>query len=65
MIFCVEVMGWVILALLGAKVVYNIGHFLYSVYLAAPLGHNLDLRNYGPWAGEYGVKNTLNLFEIN
>lgn len=51
MVFCVQAIGWVFLAALAAKIVYNIGHFFYSVYLAATLGHNLDPRKYGPWAG--------------
>lgn len=51
MVFCVQVLGWVVLVLVGTKTVYNICHFGYSVYLGAALGRNLDPRKYGPWAG--------------
>ncbi len=55
MVFCMEVLGWGILAALGVKAFYNMSHFLYSAYLARILVRNLDPRNYGPWAGEFHV----------
>lgn len=52
MIFCVEMIGSAILAILALKTVYNIGHFFYSIYFAAALGRNINPRKYGPWAGK-------------
>lgn len=49
---CVHVLGWIVLTLLGAKTVYNLAHFVYTIYLAALLGRNIDPRNYGPWVSE-------------
>jgi hypothetical protein len=53
MAFAILVIGWIVLVLLGIKVFYNLSHFIYSVKLSAALGHSLDLRRYGPWAGKY------------
>lgn len=60
MVFCVGVLGWVIMAIFAVKTVYNISHFFYSVYFAAALGRNVNPRKYGPWAGKSQVLN-LNL----
>lgn len=51
MIFAISV-GWIIFILLITKLLYSLCNFIYSVYLAAALGHSLDLRRYGPWAGK-------------
>lgn len=53
---CVQSLGWVVLTFLGAKTVYNVLHFIYTIYLAAPLGRNLDPRNYGPWVVEIFIE---------
>ncbi|EFX74284.1 hypothetical protein DAPPUDRAFT_324516 [Daphnia pulex] len=52
MVFCVEVLGWGITAVLGAKLLHNVWHFVYAVYLANALGHNViaNMKHYGPWA---------------
>jgi hypothetical protein len=54
MVFCVEVLGWGIMAVLAAKSLYNIWRFIYAVYIANALGHNLtaNIKHYGPWAGK-------------
>lgn len=52
MIFCVEVIGWIVLLTLSGIIVYNLAHFFYSIYLGAKLGRNINPRKYGPWAGE-------------
>lgn len=46
-----EVVGWAALVIFGAKVVYNIGHFIYTTFLGRLLGHGIDPRKCGPWAG--------------
>ena len=48
----VVVIGWIVLLLLGAKALYSVYHFAYSVYLSSAFGHSLDPRRYGPWAGK-------------
>lgn len=50
-----EVTGWVALAIFTAKVVYNISHFCYTTFLGRLLGHGIDLRKCGPWAGKFKV----------
>ena len=53
MVFCVEMLGMAVMALLGIKALYNVVHFVYTTYLVATLGRNLDLSKYGPWAGQF------------
>jgi hypothetical protein len=53
MAFVVLVVGWIVLGLLGFKVLYSLCNFIYCVKLSAALGHSLDLRRYGPWAGKF------------
>jgi hypothetical protein len=52
MAFATLVIGWIALVMLAIKVLYSFSSFLYSVKLSAALGHSLDLRRYGPWAGK-------------
>lgn len=53
MVFCVEFIGSAILTILVGWLVYNIGHFFYSIYFASVLGRNINPRMYGPWAGKF------------
>ncbi len=55
MAFVVSVIGWIVLGLLGLKVLYSLFNFIYCVKLSAAFGHSLDLRRYGPWAGKYYI----------
>ncbi|XP_057374288.2 very-long-chain 3-oxoacyl-CoA reductase-like [Daphnia carinata] len=52
MVFCVEVIGWGIMVVMGAKLLFNCCYFFYTTYLAAALGHNLgpQIKQYGSWA---------------
>ncbi|KAI9556827.1 hypothetical protein GHT06_016619 [Daphnia sinensis] len=52
MVFCVEVFGWGMMMLMGAKLLFNFCNFFYTTYLAAALGHNLvpKIKHYGSWA---------------
>ena len=54
MVFCVEVLGWGIMAMSAVKLLHNVWHFIYAVYIANALGHNLipNIKHYGPWAGK-------------
>lgn len=58
----VIVVGWVIFTLIVVKLLYSVSRFIYSVYLIAALGHSLDLRRYGPWAGK---NNTQHYFVVS
>ncbi len=46
-----EILGWIVTIFIGAKSVYNICHFVYTTWLGHLLGHSIDLRKCGPWAG--------------
>ncbi|XP_046643873.1 very-long-chain 3-oxoacyl-CoA reductase-like [Daphnia pulicaria] len=59
MAFVVLVVGWIVLGLLGLKVLYSLFNFIYCVKLSAALGHSLDLRRYGPWAVVTGATDGL------
>lgn len=52
MVFCVEVFGWGIMVVMGAKLLFNCYDFFYATYLAAALGHNLvpKIKQFGSWA---------------
>jgi len=41
----------VVLVLATFKLIWNICGFFYTTFIGSWLGLNLDLRNYGPWAG--------------
>jgi len=45
-----EMIGVAAVALLGLKIAYNVTHFFYTAFVGAALGHNIDLRQHGPWA---------------
>ena len=46
-----EVAGWVTLVALTVKSLYNLSIFIYTTFLGRLLGHGIDLRKCGPWAG--------------
>jgi hypothetical protein len=48
---CFEVIGWVVTTLIGVKVLYNVGHFLYATFVGSVLGKTLRPRQCGLWAG--------------
>lgn len=48
----VEVIGWVTLVAFTARVVYNLVLFFYTIFLGRLLGHGIDLKKCGPWAGK-------------
>jgi len=45
-----EVIFFILLGLLGLKIVWNACYFFYTTYLGSWLGLNTDLSKYGPWA---------------
>lgn len=45
-----EVIFFILLGLLGLKIIWNVCYFFYTTYLGSWLGLNLDLSKYGPWA---------------
>ena len=49
----VETVGWITIILIGAVVVYDVGHFIYTTFLGRLLGFGIDLRKCGPWAGKH------------
>lgn len=49
--YCIELLGQLVLIGLVVKIVYNVCHFAYAVCLGAALKRNLNLLDYGPWAG--------------
>lgn len=67
MVFCVEVFGWGIMVVMGAKLLFNCYDFFYATYLAAALGHNLvpKIKQFGSWAGESNVQNDAISFSHN
>ncbi len=67
MVFCVEVLGWGITAVLGAKLLHNVWQFVYAVYLANALGHNVvaNIKHYGPWAGKSFARSYLFILLIH
>ena len=46
-----EYFALAVIATVVFKFLLNIGHFLYTTYLGAALGLNIDLRKCGSWAG--------------
>ena len=50
--FPVEVIGWIAIGVVGAKLVYNCSAFIYTTYLAAALRLNIKPKKFGLWAGE-------------
>ena len=47
----VQVIGWGTVIALTAKTAYNLGHFVYCLFIGPALGRQIDPRKYGPWAG--------------
>ena len=47
-----ESVGLVCVVVFGGKLVYNLLHFAYTTFLGRWLGHGIDLRKCGPWAGQ-------------
>lgn len=48
-----SVLEWiavVTIAFIGLKLIWNVFHFIFTTFLGAWLGLNIDLREYGPWA---------------
>ena len=56
----VEIVGWITISLIGAVVVYDVSHFIYTTFLGRLLGFGIDLRKCGPWAGELTAFNNAN-----
>lgn len=56
--YLAEVVGWSTIALFLAKIVYNLGHFAYTTFLGRLLGHGVDVKQCGPWAGIHNFHNT-------
>lgn len=54
---CMELVGLVTVAILGLKVAYNLAHFAYTTFLGRLLGHGIQLRKCGSWAGKFGLTN--------
>ena len=50
-----ETVGWLTVAVIAIKSVYNTCHFVFSVYLGAFLGYQLDVSQFGPWAGSIQI----------
>ena len=48
-----ETAGLVFIGVLTFKIVWNLFHFFYCTFLASWLGLNIDLKHYGPWAGNW------------
>ena len=46
-----EILGWLVVLFIGIKSLYNVCHFFYATWLGHLLGHSIDLRKCGPWAG--------------
>jgi len=42
----------VMLALIAIKLIWNFCHFVFTTFLGSLLKLNLNLIDYGPWAGE-------------
>lgn len=60
-----EIFGFVTALLLGFKSAYNLAHFVYTTFLGRLLGHGIELRKCGPWAGKNSnVKIAFHLFKI-
>jgi len=57
--FAVEVIGWITIAVIGAKLLYNCCAFVWCTWLAAALGFNLKLAKYGKWAVVTGATDGL------
>ena len=47
-----EWVALVLLSLIGLKFAWNVSNFLFTTFVGSWLGLNIDLRQYGPWAGE-------------
>ena len=41
----------IVLVLVAVKIVFNFSRFFYTSIVGAVLGHNIDLSQHGPWAG--------------
>ena len=51
----IEIVGLITVLVVTLKSLYNVGHFVYTTFLGALLGHNIDLRKCGPWAGNLNI----------
>lgn len=47
-----ELLGFVVVLLIGLRSLYNFVLFVYTVYVAGELKHHVNLRRFGPWAGK-------------
>lgn len=47
-----EAIGWGTVVTISAKLAYNLGCFVHSIFLGPALGRNLDPSLYGPWVGK-------------
>ncbi len=57
-----ETVGWAVLVIFAAKIVYNLLHFAYTTFLGRLLGRGIDLKSCGPWAGIYLIYNIFMLY---
>jgi len=47
----IEIVGLLTVILVVVKSLYNLGHFVYTTFLGRLLGHGIQVRKCGPWAG--------------
>ena len=48
----VKTVGLLTIFVIIGKLIYNLIHFAYTTFVGRWLGHGIDLRKCGPWAGQ-------------